>query len=161
MAFHTLLKTPIIHSKGTHLTDIKRVSVAPSRFRLTGEDGASGSLIGTACNECGAHFFGTLVFCQSCSSSDVRSVELSRMGTLYSYTIVRAPPAGWPGDVPYALGQVQTEEGPHVMSEIVNTPFDEIRVGMELELTSAVGGQDSQGNDLVVYKWRRPNVGAV
>ena len=146
--------------KGPPLTDKKRISVAPSRFRLTGENGADGSLVGTACNVCGAYFFGTLVFCQSCSSSDVRSVELSRTGSLYSYTIVRAAPAGWQGDVPYALGQVQTKEGPHVISEIVDTPFKEIRVGMELELTAAVGGQDSQGNDLVVYKWKRPGVAA-
>ncbi len=138
------------------MTGKKRISVAPSRFRLTGEDGVEGSLIGTACNECNAHFFGSLVFCQSCTSGDVRSMELSRTGSLYSYTIVRAPPAGWKGDVPYALGQVQTPEGPHVLSEIVDTPFEQIRVGMELELTLAVGGQDSEGNDLVVYKWKRP-----
>ena len=159
-AFLTLLETQFSHLKGHHLTDKKRISVAPSRFRLTAEDGADGSLIGTACNQCGAHFFGSLVFCQSCSSSDMRSVELSKTGSLYSYTIVRAPPAGWQGDVPYALGQVQTEEGPHVISEIVDTPFDEIRVGMELELTAAVGGQDSKGNDLIVYKWKRPDTAA-
>ena len=104
---------------------------------------------------CGEHFFGHVSFCQKCTSSDLEPVKLSKQGTLYSYTVVRVPPAGWQGTVPYALAQVELPEGPHVLSEVVECPFDQLKVGMKLELTLVVGGEDSQGNDVVVFKWRR------
>ena len=108
------------------------------------------------CRRCGEHFFGEVLFCQNCSSDDLELVELSKMGTLYSYTIVRVPPAGWPGSVPYALGQVEVPEGPHVLSEVVECPFDQLKVGMRLELVLVAGGEDGEGNRVVVYKWRQP-----
>jgi uncharacterized OB-fold protein len=132
----------------------KRLPVIPSRFRLLNEDGTEGVLLGKRCRACGEHFFGDVVFCRRCSSTDLEPVELSKHGTLYSYTIVRVPPAGWPGDVPYALGQVELPEGPHVLSEVVDCPFERLRVGMALELAPEVGGEDAEGNEVVVYKWR-------
>lgn len=134
----------------------KRVSVAPARLRLLNEEGTVGILVGTRCGQCGEHFFGKIVFCQNCTSNDLNPVELSGQGTLYSYTIVRVPPPGWRGAVPYALGQVELPEGPHVISEVVGGPFEHLKVGMKLELTLVVGGEDAQGNEIVVYKWRQP-----
>ena len=136
------------------MTSKKRVSVAPARLKLLDDAGERGVLLGTACSRCGAHFFGSVVFCQDCTSADLKPVELNPRGSLYSYTVVRVPPAGWQGDVPYALGQVQTQEGPHVVSEVVGCPFEELKVGMEMEMALVVGGEDLEGNELVVYKWR-------
>ena len=133
----------------------KRVSVSPDCLKLLNDDGTEGVLLGTRCRQCGEHFFGSVVFCQSCTSDDMEPVELSKRGTLFSYTIVRAPPSGWPGKVPYALGQVMLPEGPHVLSEVLDCPFEQIKVGMDLELDMAIAGEDDQGNQIVVYKWRR------
>ena len=134
----------------------KRVSAAPSRLRLLNEQGTQGVLLGTACRRCGARFFGGLVFCQSCTSSDMEPVEVSPRGTLYSYTIVRVPPVGWKGNVPYTLGQVETPEGPHVITEVVDSA-SELKLGTAMELALVVGGEDADGNELVVYKWRQPD----
>ena len=136
------------------MSEKKRVSVIPTRLRLLNEDGKEGVLLGTRCRRCGEHFFGDVVFCRNCTSSDLEPVELSRRGTLYSYTVVRVPPAGWRGSVPYALGQVELPEGPHVLSELVDCPFEELQVGMMLDLALVVGGEDAEGNEVVVYKWR-------
>ena len=133
-----------------------RVSVSPPRMKLLNDQGTEGVLLGTRCRQCGEHFFGPVVFCQNCTSRDLEPVELSKQGTLYSYTIVRVPPEGWPGGVPYALGQVQLPEGPHVLSEVINCPYDELNVGMRLELAFAVSGEDPNGRGIVLYKWRRP-----
>ena len=114
-------------------------------------------LLGTRCRGCGEYFFGNVVFCQSCTSSDLEPVELSKRGTLYSYTIVRVPPAGWQGSVPYALGQVELPEGPHVLSEVVESPFERLKTGMVLELALVAGGQDAEGREIIVYKWRQPS----
>ena len=134
--------------------DRKRVPVVPSRLRILDDAGTRGVLLGSRCRQCGEHFFGFIAFCQSCTSADIEPVELGNCGTLRSYTIVRVPPAGWPGPVPYALGQVEMPQGPNVISEVVGCPFEELRVGMSMSLALAVGGQDGDGNDVIVYKWR-------
>ena len=141
------------------MADKKRVSVFPTRLKLLNEEGTEGVLLGTRCSQCGESFFGHVVFCQNCTSSDLRPVEMSKQGTLYSHTIVRVPPAGWPGDVPYVLGQVELPEGPHVLAEVVGCPFEQLKVGIKLELTLVAGGEDAAGNEVVVYKWRQPRSG--
>ena len=130
------------------------VSVDSSRLRLTNEDGTEGVLVGFRCRECGTHVFGAATFCQGCTSDQLEPVDLSRHGTLYSYTIVRVPPAGWPGQVPYTLGQVQLPEGPQVLAEVVDCPAEDLKIGINVELTlRQVRGEES-GADRVVYKWR-------
>ena len=138
------------------MNEKKRVPVVPSRLRLLNQEGTLGVLLGMRCRACGEHFFGSVVFCRSCTSTDLEAVDLSDRGTLYSYTIVRVPPAGWRGAVPYALGQVELPEGPHVLSEVVDCPFEQLKVGMVLEMVPLVDGEDGEGNEVVVYKWRRP-----
>ena len=135
--------------------DNKRISVAPTRLKLINQEGTEGVLLGTRCRQCGEHFFGEVVFCQNCSSNQLEPVELSKQGTLYSYTVVRAPTPGWSGSVPYALGQVELPEGPHVISEVVDCAFEKLKVGAKLELALVVGDEDAEGHQLVVYKWRQ------
>jgi len=136
------------------MSEKKCVSVVPTRLKLLNQEGTEGVLLGIRCRQCGEHFFGSVTFCQGCTSSDLEPVELSSHGTLYSYTVVHRPPAGWRGRVPYALGQVELPEGPHILSEIVDCLFEQLKVGMTLELALAVGGEDAEGNEVVVYKWR-------
>ena len=114
-------------------------------------------LVGWQCRRCGEHFFGEVLFCRSCSSQDLESVQLSSRGSLHSYTIVRVPPPGWKGEVPYALGQVELPEGPHVLCRVVDCPHERLSVGMALELTTEVVGEDDAGNRLVVYAWQPAN----
>ena len=131
----------------------QRVSVSSERLKLTG-DGTEGVLMGTKCRSCGAHFLGAQRFCVNCTSDEVEPVELSKKGTLNSYTVVWAPPQGWKGDVPYILGQVGLPEGVSVLSEVVDLPREEIKIGMPMELTLRVGDVGPDGNEVVVYKWR-------
>ena len=130
------------------------VSVDGGRLRLTAEDGSEGVLIGAKCRDCGIHVFGPGTFCQSCTSADLESVELSPRGTLYSYTVVRVPSAGWPGPVPYVLGQVELREGPHVLAEVIDCPDAELSIDMEVELVLRKVSPGESGPDTVVYKWR-------
>ena len=129
-------------------------SVDPTRFKLTGDDGATGVLLGTRCRNCQVYVFGPAVFCQACTSSDLEAVELSQRGTLYSFTIVRVPPSGWPGDVPYFLGQVELPEGPQVLAEVIGCQENDLKIGLEVELAlRSVAPEDSR-TAKAVYKWR-------
>ena len=130
------------------------VSIDSRRLKLSNEAGTEGVLLGSRCGDCGVVVFGPSTFCQSCTSSNLVALELSKQGVLYSYTIVRIPPQGWPGDVPYILGQVDLPEGPQVLAEVVDCPHADLKIGMpvELELRSVSGAEG--GSEKVVYKWR-------
>lgn len=130
------------------------VSVDPRRLRITDETGYHGTLIGFRCRECGVSVFGPATFCQSCTSFDLEPVDLGRSGTLFSYTIVRIPPAGWPGEVPYILGQVELPAGPQVLAEVIDCEHSDLAIGMPVELAiQAVPAQEGV-DDKLVYKWR-------
>ena len=85
---------------------------------------------------------------------DLEEVDLGQRGTLYSYTIVRVPPAGWPGEVPYVLGQVELPAGPQVLAQVVDCGYDELEIGMTVELTVHAVPSHNGGPDKLVYKWR-------
>ena len=104
-------------------------SVDTRRLKLTNDEGTKGVLLGLRCLECGTVIFGPGTFCQRCTSAKLEPMEFSQTGTLYSYTVVRIPPAGWPGPVPYILAQVELSEGPQVLAELVDCLlFDGLRV---------------------------------
>ncbi len=130
------------------------VSVDPNRLKITNDAATEGTLIGFRCNECETTVFGPAVFCQQCTSTDLEAVELGVKGTLFSYTIVRIPPAGWPGDVPYVLGQVELPQGPQVLAEIIGCEHDDLRIGMTVEMTLQAVPAENGGPDKAVYKWR-------
>lgn len=130
------------------------VSVDPTRLRLTNEQGTEGALVGVRCRDCGAYAFGHAVFCQACTSAVLEPVELTPSGTLYSYTVVWVPPPGWPGEVPYVLGQIELPEGPHVLAEVVGCRHEELAIGEAVELALQQLRPEGSDSDLVVYKWR-------
>ena len=129
-------------------------SVDPRRLRITNEVGTAGTLVGFRCNECGVTVFGAATFCQSCTSFEVEPVDLGGAGTLYSYTIVRIPPAGWPGQVPYVLGQVELPSGPQVLAEVIGCEQSDLSIGMPVELAIQAVAPQEGGAEKLVYKWR-------
>lgn len=130
-------------------------SIDPTRLRLTNDDGTQGVLLGSVCGDCGVKVFGPATFCQSCTSGNLSQLELSTQGTLFSYTVVRVPPAGWPGPVPYILGEIELAEGPHVLAEVIDVPDGDPPIGMNMELAlQQVTTNADSSEPRVVYKWR-------
>jgi uncharacterized OB-fold protein len=111
-------------------------------------------LLGFRCSDCGVCIFGPATFCQACASNNLEPVEFGQQGILYSYTVVRVPPSGWPGPVPYILGEVQLPEGPHVLAEVIGCESSDLKIGASMELAlQSVKASDSH-QEKVVYKWR-------
>ena len=128
-------------------------SIDPQRLRLS-DDGLSGALVGFQCLDCGVRVFGPATFCQSCTSDNLSPVEFETEGTLFSYTVVRVPPSGWTGPVPYVLGEVELAEGPHVLAEVVDADIPSLKVGMGMELAVATVPEHPKGDGMAAYKWR-------
>lgn len=70
------------------------------------------------CDDCEQVYFPPRPFCPSCASREVSIFSASGRAILYSYVINhRAHPAF---DGPYSIAVVQLEEGPRMMTNILN-----------------------------------------
>lgn len=134
-------------------------SVDPQRLKLNCDEGVTGVLIGFQCLECRVKVFGQATFCQSCASSNLEPIEFSTSGELFSYTIIRVPPAGWPGPVPYILGEIALPEGPHVLAEVVGIHESDLSIGMHMELTIQAVTVTGSDQEKAAYKWKPLNAG--
>ena len=100
-------------------------------------------LIGTQCEGCGTYFFPKQShYCKNpnCDSTDFREVELSRTGTVWSYTnACYKPPepfvAAEPFE-PYAIAAVElAEEKMVVLGQVAEgLGVEDLKVGMTMEL---------------------------
>ncbi len=99
-------------------------------------DGArSHELLLRRCRACGQYHFYPRDFCPACFSFDVEWVNASGRGTVYSVTICHLPATGFKDLVPYNLVLVELEEGPRMMSNIVDCPNEDIKIGLPVEVT--------------------------
>lgn len=58
-------------------------------------------------------------------------------GTVYTYTITHRPPPPFKNVAPYIVATIDLEEGVRIMTNLVNCPLDQVRVGMPVKLTWA------------------------
>ncbi len=80
------------------------------------------------CADCGRWHWYPRALCPFCFSDNVAWQDASGVGSIYTYTVMRrAKPA-------YAVAYVQLEEGPKMMTNIVGTDFDSIRIGMRVSV---------------------------
>jgi uncharacterized OB-fold protein len=88
------------------------------------------------CNACGEAFHYPRPFCPTCWSEDIAWEEASGRGTLYTYSTVFVndlPP--FKERLPYVAAAVDLEEGPRIMTNIVDVEPGDLEVGMAVEVT--------------------------
>ena len=128
-------------------------SIDETRLKISNAEEAQGELVGFKCNDCDVVVFGPAKFCQSCTSDNLIPITFGSVGSLYSYTEVKVPPHGWPGEVPYILAEVELPEGPHVLAELIDIQHEDIQIGMTLNLALIPVEYGSTGSTKIVYKW--------
>jgi len=72
------------------------------------------------CDECGHTYFPPRPFCPACACRQVSVFKASGRARLLSYVIHHLPDPGF--TPPYAIAVVELEEGPHMMTNIVDCP---------------------------------------
>jgi len=89
---------------------------------------ADGRFLVRRCTDCSrAHWYPRGV-CPFCFSGKTEWVEGSGRGTIYSYSVMRRV------QTPYAIAYVTLEEGPTMMTNIVDCSFDDLRIGQAVRL---------------------------
>ena len=86
------------------------------------------------CDDCNNVYFPPRPFCPSCASRKVSVFDASGSATLYSYVINNRPHPAFDG--PYSIAVVELEEGPRMMSNIINCPQtpEALELDMPLEV---------------------------
>jgi len=125
----------------------------------TGPDPA---LVGTRCTSCGTVFFPrTVGFCRNpgCGGDDFEETELSRRGTVWSYTDAQyQPPPPYVARTdpyePFALAAVELPEGLVVVGQVADGyGVADLQVGGEVELVVETLYADETG-DRSMYRWK-------
>lgn len=94
------------------------------------EGAKAGELRLQRCSACDHTYFPPRPFCPECGSRDVAVYKASGRGTLHSYIINHI---GAPGrEPPFAVAVVQLEEGPRLMSNILDC--DQTPEALELDM---------------------------
>jgi len=77
----------------------------------------------TACNQ--PHFYPRTI-CPFCMSDKTEWKQASGRGTIYSFSVMKR------AEVPYAIAYVTLEEGPTMVTNLVDCDLDAIRVGQRV-----------------------------
>jgi uncharacterized OB-fold protein len=120
--------------------------------------GPEPALLGSQCTTCSTVFFPpTEGYCRNptCDGAEFEAAELSRRGTVWSYTDAQyQPPAPYVARTdpyqPFALAAVELPEGITVLGQVADGyGVADLRVGAEVELV--VEPLDEQ---LLVWRWK-------
>lgn len=84
------------------------------------------------CRACTTTYFPPQPFCPACASDDVAVIQASGRGSLYSYVITHLPAPGFVP--PYVLAVVALDEGPRLLSNVVNVDPDPEALPLDLPL---------------------------
>lgn len=123
---------------------------------------AAPALIGTRCTSCKTYFFPKeIVACRNpaCMSTDLKEVELSRTGRIWSFTNnCYQPPAPYMSPdsfEPYAIAAVElAEEKMVVLGQVADgLKVEDLKAGAEVELVLDTLYEDDD-NEYMVWKWR-------
>ena len=91
--------------------------------------GASRVLGVPTCRKCGKRHWYPRLYCPFCLSEEIYLIRASGRATVYSFSVVRRAAE------PYVVAIVELEEGPMLMTNIVDCEVDSISVGQAVELT--------------------------
>lgn len=92
-----------------------------------------GRLLIQRCEACGHYQFYPRLFCTACSAGQPAWVEASGDARIASFTVVRRS-VSRAYEAPYVVALVALEEGPRMMSTIVDWDSESLRIGADLTL---------------------------
>lgn len=90
---------------------------------------ADGQLLIKRCNACGEPHYYPRALCPFCLSADTAWEAAAGTATIYSLSTMRRGP-----DAPFTLAYVQLDEGPAVLTNIVEADQDALAIGQRVRV---------------------------
>lgn len=86
------------------------------------------------CRDCAKVWFPIGPVCPKCLSMDFDWTQMSGRGVIHNYVVYhRAWMPFFEKRLPYAVVQVELEEGPRLTTNLIGVPLDEIKIGMPVK----------------------------
>lgn len=83
------------------------------------------------CTDCGNIQFYPRVICANCMGNNIEWISSTGMGKIVSFSIVRrAVSKAYEGDVPYVVALIELDEGPVMMTNIIQCEIEEVEIGL-------------------------------
>jgi len=87
--------------------------------------------------------------CPGCGGSDVEWIDASGDGTVYSFSVTLKAPGRFSEHVPFVVAYVELDEGPRVLTNIVDTDVETVHVGQRV---SAVFHAGKEGTAILRFR---------
>ena len=111
---------------------------------------AEGRLVIQHCPSCGGYQHYPRLICVSCGADSPDWREASGRGTLKTWTVIRrAVSAAFHADVPYVVALVELEEGPVMMTNVIECDPESLEIGQAVRVTF-----EPRGAELAVPQFR-------
>ena len=109
--------------------------VVDTETRPFWEGAKANKLMLQRCGSCRKYTFYPRALCTHCHSAKLAWTQASGEGTIYSYTIARRPAGpAFQADVPYVVALIDLKEGPRMMSNIVTSDVESVRIGQRVRV---------------------------
>lgn len=96
------------------------------------ENNGKFSLVGGKCRECGRISYPARPICVACGSKEVDSCELSKTGTVYSYSTTMRPVSKLPA--PCTFAYVDLPEGVRLFTPMLMEENERVEIGAQAEI---------------------------
>jgi uncharacterized OB-fold protein len=96
-----------------------------------------GRLVLPRCDDCEFVIWYPRRFCPACGSRNVSWFDAAGTGTVYTFTIVTKGGGAYRDAGPYVVAFVELDEGPRLMTNIVDTPPESVAVGQRVAVVFA------------------------
>ncbi len=92
-------------------------------------------LVLQSCRKCGSYRYPAGLICPECLSDELVWRKVSGRGVVYTWTVFhRAYHPAFVDDLPYAVVAVELEEGPRIVTNLVDCKLENIKIGMPVEV---------------------------
>ena len=95
---------------------------------------AEGRLRIQRCRSCGRYVFYPRSVCPHCMAADLEWTDVSGRGAVHAYTVVHRAAPGFAEDAPYVVALVELEEGPRMLTRLLDVTPSDAAIGMRFEV---------------------------
>jgi uncharacterized protein len=84
------------------------------------------------CLNCGKSYW-PAIHCAACDKPRMEWVKAGGRGEVFSFTVIHQAPPNWSADIPYNVSWIKLDEGPVLISRIVECKNEDIHIGLRVE----------------------------
>ncbi len=114
------------------------------------------NLIGSKCETCGQEYFPQRKICPKCRrKGKLKNLRMPREGKIYSFSQVHSAPSGFEHESPYFLAIIELTNGVRILSQIVDSPAEKVKIGATVKLIfRKIFEDDEEGAIAYGYKFK-------